>query len=492
MLKNNQEIKRLICETLEASTSHGIPNIVRNKILSIKILWLFCFTASTGYCVYNISKSFIDYFSFTSVTKVSYERLNNIEFPTVTICNKNPFFVRKPNMKNSLENNLKNYSKIFFQEILNSSESTLESFLKFSYLNSYETLKYKPFLSLVSFNIDVMLINCRFNNSKCTKNDFEENFVSGIGNCYKFNSGKNAAKNNSKILRTTIPGQKNGLMLELFTGYLSEEYDPIRTGGIQIFIHNSSNIPFVEFDSISLSTGRETDIWLSQQQISKLASPYSNCVDDVFSFDSYDSYLYRKCIRLFNRYQQKTCLLLCFHEYVRQECGCYSSDAFNTSINQACNFSLNSCVFDAYARFHQTDQSTKCSDYCPIECHSVNYNFKTFQADFPSPFYGKVLIEDNKLKPNLARNLTSFQNVKDTVLAVNVFYDDLSLNVIKEYPAKTIEQLVAEIGGFLGLCVGISLLSIVEIFEIILKIFFSQCKSKINVDNEKNKIFPFQ
>lgn len=480
MQKNNQEIKNLVRECLESSTGHGISNIVRNQNWIIRSIWLFCFSISISYCVFNLTKSFIDYINFNVVTKVSYERLDSIEFPTVSFCNKNPFFVRKPNMVNNLERNLKNQSKLYFDTLLNSSESTLESYITFSYSQSFETLKFKNFLNRVSFSIDDMLINCRFNSLKCTKDDFELIFVSGIGNCFKFNSGKKG-----KILKSSIPGQKNGLLLEIFTGYLNEEYDHLRSSGVQLFIQNSSNLPFAEFDAINLGTGFETDIWISQEQISKLMHPYSNCIVNIFSPNSFDSYLFRKSISIFGRYQQKTCLLLCYHEYVQQTCGCFSSDAFNITIEQACNDTLSSCVFEALAKFHQTSQSIKCFDSCPIECNSVNYNFKTLKSDFPTPFYAKVLIEHNKMRPNLARNLTTLKNVKDTVLAVNVFYNDISMRIIQEYPAKTFEQLVAETGGFLGLCLGISLLSIVEFFELILKIFLVKSSFKINPSESK-------
>ncbi|RNA07701.1 acid-sensing ion channel 2 [Brachionus plicatilis] len=413
---NNNKIENLVVESLESTTGHGIPNLVRSKSWPIKIFWFICLSLSIGFCVYNLTISIVDYFSFIAVTKISFERLDAIEFPTVTFCNKNPFLVRIPNSQNNMEENLRNKSKEFFDSLLklNSSESSFESFSRLSYNYSYITLQFQKYLSKVSFSIDDMLLSCRFNNFKCTKNDFKIMFVAGLGNCYKFNLATKTG-----IEKTTIPGQKNGLMLELFSGYLNETYDLIRSSGMQLFIHNSSTIPFAEFDAINLPTGYETDIWISKQRVSKLPSPYSDCIQNIFSLDSFDSYLYEKCVNLFDRYQQKTCLLLCYHEYVKQQCGCYSPDAFNITFIQAC----------------ENTNSTA------IGCESV--------------------------------------------LAVNVFYNDISLNVIKEFSAKTFEQLVAEIGGFLGLCMGISLLSVVEIFELIFKIILFKSNYKDNGDHNK-------
>jgi hypothetical protein len=60
------------------------------------------------------------------------------------------------------------------------------------------------------FNIDEMLVSCRYNELPCSKKDFKLVVNEMYGNCYVFNSNMN-------ILSSKY-GSKYGLMLELFIG----------------------------------------------------------------------------------------------------------------------------------------------------------------------------------------------------------------------------------------------------------------------------------
>lgn len=64
--------------------------------------------------------------------------------------------------------------------------------------------------------------------------------------------------------RTSVPGRRNGLKLEFYTGKLTLYYDFIRSSGIQIFIHNSSYTPLTDIEGVGLANGVETDIIIKQ------------------------------------------------------------------------------------------------------------------------------------------------------------------------------------------------------------------------------------
>ena len=63
------------------------------------------------------------------------------------------------------------------------------------------------------------------------------------------------------------------------------------------------------------------------------------------------------------------------------------------------------------------------------------------------------------------------EQVKQSVLKLNIFYDSLEYEYITEKPKMNLVDLLANIGGTLGLCLGISVLSFIEIFEIFTRIF---------------------
>ncbi|CAF1084842.1 unnamed protein product, partial [Brachionus calyciflorus] len=426
MKKSNlkTEIKKLVQDCIESSTSHGFPNIVRNENLFIKVLWSLCLVVSFGYCVYNLKNSFDDYFSYEVNTKITKERMSSIEFPTITFCNKIPFDNLKifPIVKKGFKD-LKNESLQYF----NKTQNTFDIMLKIEYELAYRALQFKSGIK-----------------------NFEHFMLPKFGNCYKFNSGKNSNGESVKLLNTTIPGVQYGLKLEIFTGYPSNEFDLIRTNGVHLFIHNSSTIPFSDFDGISIPNGFETNVVVSQIHSSKLSQPFSNCIEDPTSKSSFDSNLYRRSIELFSKYQQKTCLVLCYDEYIQNVCGCSRPEAFGISINESCELTKMNCTLNAYRSFYETQLSLECYKSCPVECFTIDYDYKVSQADFPSPFYADVLIEHGKLYPNYARNFINYDQIKKSVLAVNIYFDDVSISFLKDNEAKSVNQLVADIGGFMG------------------------------------------
>lgn len=56
--------------------------------------------------------------------------------------------------------------------------------------------------------------------------------------------------------------------------------------------------------------------------------------------------------------------------------------------------------------------------------------------------------------------------LKDHMLSLNFYYEDLAYYEIVESPKYNWSDIVSSIGGSLGLCVGASLLSLVELLGI--------------------------
>jgi hypothetical protein len=80
----------------------------------------------------------------------------------------------------------------------------------------------------------------------------------------------------------------------------------------------------------------------------------------------------------------------------------------------------------------------------------------------------------------LIRNYTTLENIKKSTTAINVYYEDIRYTLIAEQPSQTPEEMVAYLGGFLGLCMGASFLSFAELIELAFNIAVIWCK-KCNV-----------
>lgn len=164
--------KGIVTESAHDSTTHGLPHIFKRKHVSIKLFWLVCFLISSGFCFYMITKSVMSYFEYETVSKV--ERIYEIPtlFPSVSICNLNPFttnaayeYVRSIFEPNNLTNYTIAVSYGGFMPVLNGLLYTLGLILRDpTYSDDYRRN--------MSLQIDEILISCIFNTQPCSANDF--------------------------------------------------------------------------------------------------------------------------------------------------------------------------------------------------------------------------------------------------------------------------------------------------------------------------------
>jgi hypothetical protein len=74
---------------------------------------------------------------------------------------------------------------------------------------------------------------------------------------------------------------------------------------------------------------------------------------------------------------------------------------------------------------------------------------------------------------------------KDVV--INVYYSDLKYTVLKQIAKMSLIDLISNLGGLLGLFVGISFLTLIEIIEVCFEMIFHYFKKFFR--NNKNEIF---
>ena len=66
----------------------------------------------------------------------------------------------------------------------------------------------------------------------------------------------------------------------------------------------------------------------------------------------------------------------------------------------------------------------------------------------------------------------TYENVTRTFFALRVYYDDLKYTLIKQQPKIELFDLISNIGGTLGLFLGFSFISLLELFEVVAELVF--------------------
>ena len=483
-LSLKSKIKEDFKEWLSSSTSHGLPNIARTDSKILRLVWFVSFLASTAACAYLLYLSVIGYLSFNVVTQISvYDELPS-QFPTVTFCNSFPF---------SSEN-----STAFIQE-------KFKYYLQFDFDNfEFRNFLFTKYLILLSaadpsvsddikkslgLTIDDMLINCQFSSNPCSKNDFEWFYSVFYGNCYRFNSGKNSTGGTIPIKYLNQAGKQNGLKLELYMGQNNKQYDFLNPStGAHIIINNYTIMPTV-FDGLDVSTSKETNIAVSRTLKYRLPSPYSDCIGDVYDETASDSFFFKSIVRSGTRYRFTDCINLCFLRIMNEKCGCYDLNIPNLYGTRPCvNYTDVGCDFYQFLDFFKHDIQETCGADCPVECNSEMLTFSTSFLEYPSEAYGNLLMNLKAIKSKFPNNSVTFEKLKQSTLALNVYYDNLKFTVIEESPAMDLITLISGMGGTLGLFIGVSFLSFVEILEILIRIFFIYHDHTIQ---KPNKVFDY-
>ena len=72
---------------------------------------------------------------------------------------------------------------------------------------------------------------------------------------------------------------------------------------------------------------------------------------------------------------------------------------------------------------------------------------------------------------------------RNNFIQVDIFYEELSYQRIEQNIAFGFLSLLSEIGGFLGLLLGASVLTVCELVDFITLIFFNKFVKKRNVIN---------
>jgi len=129
--------------------------------------------------------------------------------------------------------------------------------------------------------------------------------------------------------------------------------------------------------------------------------------------------------------------------------------------------SIKRCIADYLAKFRREYQYEYCFEYCPLECDSISYEI--------IPYSQSLLIDDMEKNVSIARaalyrqNFSSYKELKKHYLAVNIYYKNLKYDLIMQEPKIELFVFISNIGGILGLFLGISFLSFIEILEILVE-----------------------
>ena len=253
------------------------------------------------------------------------------------------------------------------------------------------------------------------------------------------------------IVESISEGREYGLSIIFMNIANQNKYPALYAKGLVVFVNNQSFSP-LESDAVYLEPGTETNIAVIRTFSHNQPWPYSQCQDIANQ-----------------TYRQENCLDLCLQKEIINACGCYFTKYLMEAQSEPCeNVTQLDCINKQTNLFTRDFLESSLRE-CPLECDSLVYNLQISSLEFPNEqFYNMFLLDQTLygLLSILLSDTPTFANIREISYKANVFYPHLQYTQISQTPKTSPFDLLSQIGGSLGVFLGLSFLHFVEIVEI--------------------------
>ncbi|XP_075685245.1 acid-sensing ion channel 4 isoform X2 [Rhinoderma darwinii] len=255
-------------------------------------------------------------------------------------------------------------------------------------------------------------------------------------------------------------GMGNGL--EIMLDIQQEEYLPIWRetnetsfeAGIRVQIHSQDEPPYIHQLGFGVSPGFQTFVSCQEQRLTYLPQPWGNCQANAATGEILQGY---------SMYSISACRLQCEKQAVVKSCSCRMVHMpGNETICSPSKY--NSCADNTLDSL-VGDNNDKC--ICRTPCNMTRYGKEISMVRIPNKGSARYLAK----KYN--KNETY---IRENFLVLDVFFEALNYGTIEQKKAYDLPSLLGDIGGQMGLFIGASILTILEILDYLYEVI----RDKVN------------
>ncbi|XP_070542010.1 amiloride-sensitive sodium channel subunit alpha-like isoform X2 [Ptychodera flava] len=493
----------LLSDVIANSSVHGLPNIRRAKSVPKRVFWLVSFLTAVGTFI-GLSSNLVEkYFDYGVAVGLQVDVERDLTFPAVTICNMNPLrksllnedqlshlrsIVAGAEGENEANKPVKTTDETPSNDTRrNSSDQHSGGYNYWSNIKEdfYETparhwlmeKQVEDYLADVrsderveiGHQIEDLLINCQWNGFQCSPRNFTPFLNTVYGNCYTFN-GNGKDNITTESVSSNFAGSTYGLTLELFVE--QDEYldSLIHSAGIRVTINPQDETPFPEDTGFNVEPGKMTSVGIVMGAMERLSEPFTDC---VLANTSEHKTVFG------GSYSVEACMKDCLLTYIAEKCNCTDGRypkpdgldkirhcQYENSENRRCK-----------SQADKLYQANKLTCDCPPKCSTVTYTKETSSSLWPSSNSEAYISEFLKGRSSKLQTLieeeerTGQDLLRQNVGKLQIYFRDLTHQDVSQSQSYTRMDLVSDIGGNLGLWIGLSVLTIMEFVELIFDLF---------------------
>ena len=395
----------------ENNSVGGLSYVLSSKSKIRRLIWLTIILVCVAISLYLVRNTFSKIRNRPTSTTITNDPNLSLEFPAVTICNVNAFSAE---ILESL-----NIGSWYIRSVFNANN------LKFSY--TPPVFSVDPVLAQLTNNsTETFISRCFFGDKAC---DIDKDFEFSLNElfaCYTFNSGRSG----KPIKKVSGTGANDGLTLTVNLNQDDYSATVKKDAGIKVVIHPQDEPPHPDRFGVAASPGTNMHISFKKQvyddQTSRSCSPkdqhkWMHLSEEV-------SYSYASCL--------KDSLV----DISMNECDCVLSTDYLSSNKQYSLCTLRRLYCQVKIFFANPPEP------CQTACkHSTFEIISATHTTFPA---------------NYAKDRVSASNDS---LVVNIYYETLNVQTQTTVYSYGIEEFFAEVGGQLGLFIGVSVITLFEL-----------------------------
>ena len=385
------------------------------------------------------------------------------------------------------------------------------------------------------------IVTCRFGGHDCDRStDFHQFFDSYYYNCFTY-----VAPAQDDPDSTLAEGLENGWSTTILTGSgmlekneeirmipgTHERFSPMSSSeGVRVVIHPPNTTPYPHTEGFDIPPGYSVTLGVKARENIRIKAPHGNCLDNNPFQEVHDAN--ESTHHEEGQYRLISCQKLCLQREITKRCGCkdialpghgnypdlkFCSD--DTDIPERCELNATEECVEALIKVHDrflcvrntsvyvtrnATQTRSCGCYppCHEQSYDVTYSLSKWPAEsfdgeeayidifdterYPSRFLGP----EDRAKFELYGKYFDYVNRREAMqdfARLNVYIADSNVLKTEESEDYSQSQLLSDIGGQLGLWVGISVITLAEMLELFLDVVRYIFKSK--GPNSKGKNF---
>ncbi|XP_016052484.1 PREDICTED: acid-sensing ion channel 3 [Miniopterus natalensis] len=458
-------------------TLHGLGHVFGPGSLTPRRgLWALAMLLSMAAFLYQVAERVRYYGEFHHETALDERESHQLTFPAITLCNINPL------RRSRLTPNDLHWAG---PSLLGLEPSEHAAFLRVlgqpptppGFMPS-PTFDMARLYARAGHTLEDMLLDCRYRGQPCGPENFTAIFTR-MGQCYTFNSGADGAE----LLTTPKGGAGNGL--EIMLDVQQDEYLPMWKDteetlfevGVRVQIHTQEEPPSIDQLGFGAAPGYQVFVSCQQQQLSFLPPPWGDC-----SSTSLDPDFEPEPSGPLGPpspspgpsppYSLMGCRLACETRYVSRKCGC-------RMMHMPASGPSPSCAHRARggdSRLHVLLGLWTLDELTHPTLRPLQTLLQPGPRCPPQAPGRKQRPQDAQLCPGCRAcpAATPAFSSRENVLVLDIFFEALNYETVEQKKAYEVSELLGDIGGQMGLFIGASLLTILEILDYLCEVFLDR------------------